>query len=73
MKQGVVEVASRDKTLKTQIPLENVMEEIKQYLYDFIPCQRDNIDADKFDRIKHDMELWQIDDDNSRPAARSTE
>ena len=32
MKQGVVEVASRDKTLKTQIPLENVMEEIKQYL-----------------------------------------
>lgn len=30
MKQGVVEVASRDKTLKTQIPLENVMEEIKQ-------------------------------------------
>lgn len=31
-KQGVVEVASRDKTLKTQIPLENVMEEIKQYL-----------------------------------------
>ena len=28
MKQGVVEVASRDKTLKTQIPLENVMEEI---------------------------------------------
>ena len=27
MKQGVVEVASRDKTLKTQIPLENVMEE----------------------------------------------
>ena len=33
MKQGVVEVASRDKTLKTQIPLENVMEEIKQYPY----------------------------------------
>ena len=32
MKQGVVEVASRDKTLKTQIPLENVLEEIKQYL-----------------------------------------
>ena len=32
MKQGVVEVASRDKTLKTQFPLENVMEEIKQYL-----------------------------------------
>lgn len=32
MKQGVVEVASRDKTLKTQIPLENVVEEIKQYL-----------------------------------------
>lgn len=32
MKQGVVEVASRDKNLKTQIPLENVMEEIKQYL-----------------------------------------
>lgn len=32
MKQGVAEVASRDKTLKTQIPLENVMEEIKQYL-----------------------------------------
>lgn len=32
MKQGVVEVVSRDKTLKTQIPLENVMEEIKQYL-----------------------------------------
>lgn len=32
MKQGVVEVASRDKTLKTQIPLENVTEEIKQYL-----------------------------------------
>ena len=32
MKQGVVEVASRDKTLKTQIPLENVREEIKQYL-----------------------------------------
>ena len=32
IKQGVVEVASRDKTLKTQIPLENVMEEIKQYL-----------------------------------------
>ncbi len=32
MKQGVVEVASRDKTLKTQNPLENVMEEIKQYL-----------------------------------------
>lgn len=32
MKQGVVEVAFRDKTLKTQIPLENVMEEIKQYL-----------------------------------------
>ena len=32
MKQGVVEVASRDKTLKTQIPLGNVMEEIKQYL-----------------------------------------
>ena len=32
MKQGVVEVASHDKTLKTQIPLENVMEEIKQYL-----------------------------------------
>ena len=32
MKQGIVEVASRDKTLKTQIPLENVMEEIKQYL-----------------------------------------
>ena len=32
MKQVVVEVASRDKTLKTQIPLENVMEEIKQYL-----------------------------------------
>lgn len=32
MKQGVVEIASRDKTLKTQIPLENVMEEIKQYL-----------------------------------------
>ena len=32
MKQGVVEVASRDKTLKTQIPLENVIEEIKQYL-----------------------------------------
>ena len=32
MKQGVVEVASRDKTPKTQIPLENVMEEIKQYL-----------------------------------------
>ena len=32
MKQGVVEVASRDKTLKTQIPLENVMEESKQYL-----------------------------------------
>lgn len=32
MKQGVVEVASRDKILKTQIPLENVMEEIKQYL-----------------------------------------
>ena len=32
MKQGVVEVASRDKTLKTQIPLEHVMEEIKQYL-----------------------------------------
>lgn len=32
MKQGVVEVSSRDKTLKTQIPLENVMEEIKQYL-----------------------------------------
>lgn len=32
MKQGVVEVASRDKTLKTQIPLENVMEGIKQYL-----------------------------------------
>ena len=32
MKQGVVEVASRDKTLKTQIPLENVMEDIKQYL-----------------------------------------
>lgn len=32
MKQGVVEVASRDKTLKTQIPLENVKEEIKQYL-----------------------------------------
>ena len=32
MKQGVVEVASRDKTLKTQIPLEKVMEEIKQYL-----------------------------------------
>ena len=32
MKQGVIEVASRDKTLKTQIPLENVMEEIKQYL-----------------------------------------
>ena len=32
MKQGVVEVAPRDKTLKTQIPLENVMEEIKQYL-----------------------------------------
>ena len=32
MKQGVVEVASRDKTLKTQIPLENVMEEINQYL-----------------------------------------
>ena len=32
MKQGVGEVASRDKTLKTQIPLENVMEEIKQYL-----------------------------------------
>lgn len=32
MKQGVVEVASRDKTLKTQIPLENVMEEIKQYM-----------------------------------------
>ena len=32
MKQGVVEVASREKTLKTQIPLENVMEEIKQYL-----------------------------------------
>ena len=32
MKQGVVEVASRDKTLKTQIPLENVMAEIKQYL-----------------------------------------
>ena len=32
MKQGVVEVASRDKTLKTQIPLENVMDEIKQYL-----------------------------------------
>ena len=32
MIQGVVEVASRDKTLKTQIPLENVMEEIKQYL-----------------------------------------
>ena len=32
MKQGVVDVASRDKTLKTQIPLENVMEEIKQYL-----------------------------------------
>lgn len=32
MKQGVVEVASRDKTLKAQIPLENVMEEIKQYL-----------------------------------------
>ena len=32
MKQGVVEVASRDKTLKTQIPLENAMEEIKQYL-----------------------------------------
>lgn len=32
MKQGVVEVASRDKTLKTQIPLENVMEKIKQYL-----------------------------------------
>lgn len=32
MKQGVVEVTSRDKTLKTQIPLENVMEEIKQYL-----------------------------------------
>ena len=32
MKQGVVEVASRDKTLKTQIPLDNVMEEIKQYL-----------------------------------------
>ena len=32
MKQGVVEVASRDKTLKTQIPLENVMEEITQYL-----------------------------------------
>ena len=32
MKQGVVEVASRDKTLKTQIPLENVMEVIKQYL-----------------------------------------
>ena len=32
MKQGVVEVASRDKTLKTQIPLENVMEEVKQYL-----------------------------------------
>lgn len=32
MKQGVVEVASRDKTLKTQIPMENVMEEIKQYL-----------------------------------------
>ena len=32
MKQGVVEVASRDKTLKTQIPLENVLDEIKQYL-----------------------------------------
>ena len=32
MKQGVVEVASRDKTLKTQIPLQNVMEEIQQYL-----------------------------------------
>ncbi len=32
MKQGVVEVASRDKTLKTQIPLDNVMEEIKKYL-----------------------------------------
>lgn len=32
MKQGVVEVASRDKTLKIQVPLENVMEEIKQYL-----------------------------------------
>ncbi len=32
MKPGVVEVASRDKTLKTQIPLENVMAEIKQYL-----------------------------------------
>lgn len=32
MKQGVVEVTSRDKTLKTQIPLDNVMEEIKQYL-----------------------------------------
>ena len=32
MKQGVVEVASRDKTLKHKIPLENVMEEIKQYL-----------------------------------------
>ena len=32
IKQGVVEFASRDKTLKTQIPLENVMEEIKQYL-----------------------------------------
>ena len=32
MKQGVVEVASRDKTLKTQIPLDHVMEEIKKYL-----------------------------------------
>ena len=32
MKQGIVEVTSRDKTLKEQVPVENVFEEIQKYL-----------------------------------------
>ena len=32
MKQGIVEVTCRDKTLKEQVPVENVFEEIQKYL-----------------------------------------
>ena len=32
MKQGVVEVASRDKTLQTQVKMEEAAEQVKKYL-----------------------------------------
>lgn len=32
MKQGVIEVASRDKTLQTQVKMEEAAEQVKKYL-----------------------------------------